>query len=158
MLFEKTVKINTMIGNKTKIKDIMTREVITVQPNDPMEKVKDIFDHYSIHHIPVIHHKKVVGIISREDYLRIIQGFTLLDDKKTEAYNHALLRSLLAEEVMSTKVACLGPEDTLHAAAGYFRENLFHAIPIIDELGELAGIITTYDLINHAYREDGTVS
>ena len=108
-----------MIGTSTRIKDIMTQEVITVQPDDPMERVKDIFDHYSIHHIPVILHKKVVGIISREDYLRVIQGFTLLGDKKTEAYNHALLRSLLAGEVMSTKVACLGPEDTLHAAAGY---------------------------------------
>ncbi len=143
-----------MFGTKTKVKEIMTKEVITVQPDDSMEKVKDIFDHYSIHHIPVILHKKVVGIISRADYLRVIQGFTLLSDSKAEEYNHALLRSLLAGEVMTAKVACLGTEDTLMAAAGYFHENLFHAIPIIDDEGELAGIITTYDLINYAYRED----
>ena len=143
-----------MFDTKTKVKEIMTKEVITVQPDDSMEKVKDIFDHYSIHHIPVILHKKVVGIISRADYLRVIQGFTLLSDSKAEEYNHALLRSLLAGEVMTAKVACLGTEDTLMAAAGYFHENLFHAIPIIDDEGELAGIITTYDLINYAYRED----
>jgi len=143
-----------MFSITTKIKEIMTTEVITVKPDDPMERVKEIFEHYSIHHVPVILHNKVVGIISREDYLKVIQGFSLFSNAKAADYNHALLRSLLVGEVMSAKVACLGPEDTLLAAAGYFRENLFHAIPIIDANAELAGIITTYDLINYAYREE----
>lgn len=142
-----------MIGVGVKIKEIMTTDVITVKPDDPMEKVRDIFEHYNIHHVPVALKGKVVGMISREDYFRIIQGFSLYNTPKSEEYNNAILRSLLAGEVMVKQVARLGPDDSLQAAAGYFRENLFHAIPVVDKDDTLVGIITTYDLINFAFRE-----
>ena len=61
------------------------------------------------------------------------------------------MRSLLVKEVMSKQVATLGPEDTLELAAGFFRENMFHALPVVDEDNMLIGIVTTYDLLNYAY-------
>ncbi len=141
------------MGTSIKIKDIMTAEVITVRPDDTMEKVREIFDHHNIHHIPVVAVGKLVGIISREDYLRVIQGFALDSGSKREQYNQALLHSMLVGEVMVRQVARLGPEDSLQAAAGFFRENLFHAIPVVGVSGELLGILTTYDLINYAHQE-----
>lgn len=141
--------------NKSKeitIGDIMSRPVITVDPNDTMDKVQDIFRKNNIHHVPVVKNDKVVGMISKSDYLRLLHGFTLFKTHKSEEYNDAILRSLLAGEVMTRQVAVLNPEDSLELAAGYFRENLFHALPIVDsEEGNLVGILTTYDMINHAY-------
>ena len=55
---------------------------------------------------------------------------------------------------MTSQVARLSPKDSLQTAADYFRENLFHAIPIVDENDRLVGILTTYDLINYAFREE----
>lgn len=136
------------------IKEIMTRDVITVEPDDVMSKVRDIFDHYSIHHIPVVHHNELVGIISREDYFRVIHGFCMQHSAVNESYNDALLRSLLVAEVMSKNIAHLEPDDLLETAAGYFRENLFHAIPVVDKQNQLLGIITTYDLINTAFKTE----
>lgn len=142
-----------MITVGVKIGQIMTTDVITVRPDDPMDKVREIFEHHNIHHVPIVDAGKVMGMISREDYFKILHGFTLFKAQKSEEYNNAILRSLLAGEVMTRQIATLTPDDTLQMAAGYFRENLFHAIPIVDSHGKLVGIVTTYDLLNYAFKE-----
>ncbi len=136
----------------TTVGQIMSTPVITVAPDDTMKKVQDIFRMNNIHHIPVAVNGKVVGIISKSDYLRLLHGFTLFKTEKSTEYNDAIMRSLLVDEVMTKQVATLEPEDTLEIAAGFFRENLFHALPVVSK-GRLVGIITTFDLINYAYSE-----
>lgn len=144
-----------MFDKTTTVSEIMTTDVIFLSPNDTMEKVADIFRMNNIHHVPIIDNDgRVVGIISQNDYHKILHGFTLFKTEKSEEYNKAILRSLLVKEVMTRQVAKLNPEDKLTIAAGYFRENLFHAIPVVDRQGKLVGILTTYDLLNYAYREE----
>ena len=141
------------MDKSTTVGQIMTTKVICVRPDDTMDKVQDIFRKNNIHHIPVVDEGKVKGIISKGDYLKLLHGFTLFKTQKSEEYNNAILRSLLAREVMTRQVAVLNSDDTLELAAGYFRENLFHALPIVDEDGSLIGIVTTYDLLNFAFSE-----
>ena len=142
-----------MIDKTTSVGKIMTTQVITVQPEDTMDKVKKIFQTHNIHHIPVVEEEKVVGILSKTDYLKLLHGFTLFKTHKSESYNDAILRSLLAREVMTKQVAKLNPEDSVEMAVGFFRENLFHALPVVNKEGMLVGIITTYDLLNYAFSE-----
>ncbi|HKK80256.1 MAG TPA: CBS domain-containing protein [Phaeodactylibacter sp.] len=139
-----------MKDTTTTVGQIMSTPVITVSPSDTMDKVQDIFRSNNIHHIPVVEDGKVVGIISNADYLRLLHGFTLFKTAKSEEYNDAILRSLLAGEVMTRQVATLSPEDSLVMAVGFFRENLFHALPVVGD-GRLVGIVTTFDLLTHAY-------
>lgn len=143
-----------VIDPTTKISEVMTRDVLFVRPDDTMEKVDELFRTHNIHHLPVLDENgKVVGIVSKTDYFKIIHGFTLFRNEKMESYNKAILRSLLVKEVMTKQVAKLHPDDTVMVAAGFFKENLFHAIPVVDSDGKLVGIVTTYDLLNYAYRE-----
>ncbi|MBI5914721.1 MAG: CBS domain-containing protein [Bacteroidetes bacterium] len=143
-----------MIDTTTTIAQIMIREVFFAKPDDTMQRVDDIFRTNNIHHIPVIDaDSRVVGIVSKSDYLKILHGFTLFKTEKSEEYNKAILRSLLVGEVMTKQVATLQPEDTVEIAAGYFRENLFHAIPVVDQQKKLVGIVTTFDMLNFAFRE-----
>lgn len=139
------------VDKTTRIADIMTESVIVVQPTDTMETVQDIFRKHNIHHIPVVEEGRVVGILSYGDYLKLLHGFTLFKTRKSDEYNDAILRSLLVKEVMTKQVATIRPDDTVEVAAGFFRENLFHALPVVDEEGLLVGIVTTYDLLHHAY-------
>lgn len=134
-----------------KIAEVMTTKVISIKPRDTMDKVDQIFETHSIHHIPVVEENQVVGMISKSDYYQILHGFTLFKAPVSKTYNEAVLRSLLVREVMTKQVACLGPEDTLSKAADYFRENLFHAIPIVEKSGKLIGILSTYDLLTHCF-------
>lgn len=140
-----------MIDRTVTVGQVMTSNVLFVRPNDPMDRVGEIFKMNKIHHIPVIEEGgKVVGIISDTDYHKILHGFTLFKTEKSEEYNKAILRSLLVREVMTKQVAKLNPDDNIMIAAGYFRENLFRAIPVVDKAGLLVGILTTYDLLKFA--------
>lgn len=146
----KSEKLAAMTDKTTTVAQIMSTPVITVGPNDTMSEVQDIFRKNNIHHIPVVDDGKVVGIISKSDYYRLLHGFTLFKTQKSEQYNDAIMRSLLAGEAMTRQVATLAPGDSLEMAVGFFRENLFHALPVVDK-GRLIGIVTTFDLLTHAY-------
>lgn len=143
-----------MFDRTTSIANLMTRDVFFVHPNDTMQRVGELFTAYNIHHIPVIDDEShVVGIVGKGDYLKILHGFTLFKTDESMQYNKAILRSLLVSEVMSKQVATLQPEVTVDVAAGYFRENLFHAIPVVDRQKKLVGIVTTFDMLNFAFME-----
>lgn len=134
--------------------DIMTANVITVHLTTTMDVVSDIFEKKNIHHLPVVEKDgTVVGMISKSDYYQLQDSFTLFKRAAAERINQAVFRSLLASEVMSKQVAVLNPDDSVLMAAGYFRENLFHAIPIVDKDRRILGIVTTYDLLTYAFQD-----
>lgn len=135
------------------LSEIMTSPVISLSPDDTVERVDHLFRANNIHHLPVIDaDHKVVGIVSKGDYLLLCERFTLFRPEKELENNQLFFRTLLVSEVMTTQVATLRPSDTVIFAAGFFRENLFHAIPIVNEQKQLVGIVTTYDLLQYAYR------
>lgn len=136
------------------IATIMTEEVLVVHPSDTLEKVHEIFQHNNIHHIPVVNaERELVGIISKSDYNLLCDHLTLFGREWNLENNQRFFGSLLVEEVMTKQVARLRPEDSIFLAAAFFRENLFHAIPIVDDADRLVGIVSTYDLLNYAYRD-----
>ena len=143
-----------MINNVVTVRQIMTTEVVTVSPNETMEVVHRIFNTSEIHHLPVVGPDgEVVGIISKSDYYSISNAFPLFRPDLREAANERLFKSLLVEDVMTRQVATLSPDDSLTVAAGYFKENIFHAIPIVDRGGKLVGILTTFDLLNYFFNQ-----
>lgn len=133
----------------------MTEKPLVLRPNDTLMKAKEVFSSQNIHHLPVVKNGKVVGILTKSDYLAISNAFPLFNEKKREAYNDKLFATLLVEEVMTKQVAKVNPEDPIEIAAGIFKENLFHALPVVDEEGHLVGILTTYDLLNYFFNKPG---
>ncbi len=125
------------------VSTIMTRDLITVNPKDSLKVVKEIFDSKRLHHIPVVRYKKIVGIISKSDVLYFMKG---ANPEKEKARNEKLLEKYTAEEIMTTGMAKLESDDRINVALEVFKENLFHAIPVVDN-DELTGIVTTYDII-----------
>ena len=135
------------------ISTIMTRKLITVMPSERLTKVKEIFDSSRIHHIPVVKYTTLVGLISRVDLIQFMKGAGHADfDALIE---NSRLLSYTAEDVMTTKIATLESTDRINVALEVFAENLFHAIPIVDN-GELVGMLTTLDIIK-ALKEEDTV-
>lgn len=137
----------------TPISTVMTREVATLRPKDTMQLAREIFRARGIHHLPVVDaDQRVVGMISKSDYLMLLHGFTLFNTKDSRRFNEKTLTTLRVEEVMTTPVAVVHPEDGLEMAAGMFRENRFHAMPVVEKgTRRLVGIISTLDLLNFAF-------
>ncbi len=136
----------------TLISEIMTRYVITVNPNTTVDKVLEMFGNEQIHHLPVTTNGQLAGIISKIDVYRITHCIDLFRSKSNEEYNHKLLKSLLAEEIMTKDVVTLSPNDTVMKAAALFSQNRYHAIPIVQD-GKLVGILSTFDLVEFAFNQ-----
>lgn len=136
------------------IKNLMTTDVITIRPNDLMMVAKEIFETNTFHHIPVIdEEQQLVGILSRHDYNKMLTTFSVFKNSKADVANRKFMMSMLVKDVMTKQVAKLHPEDPISVALGIFKENLFHALPIVDDENRVTGILTTFDLLTYAYDE-----
>lgn len=127
----------------------MTYDPITVSPKASLKEVKDIMEKKKIHHLPVLENGRLAGIISKSDLLLFMK-------KKFVAYDDIVEKSRLnafhVEDIMTTGIARLSPEDHIATALNLFKENIFHAVPIEKE-GRLVGIVTTFDIIDNLLKE-----
>ena len=136
------------LGNKSlrtmmnePISSIMTRNVITVNQDDPLTRVKNILFEKHLHHLPVVNGKKLVGVITSYDLFKL--------DKPFEAY-----AKILVKDVMTKNVATLEPGNKIGAAAEVFLANLFHGLPIVDEDKNLVGLLTTHDILKYEFYKE----
>ena len=126
------------------VSSIMTKELITLNPDDALQKVKDIFESERIHHIPIVEDSKLSGLVSKSDYLffcRTIDGKNV--DRRLEKFR---LSNYQVSDIMTKGIATLSPDDKINVALEIFKENIFHSIPVIDN-NKVVGIVTPYDII-----------
>jgi len=128
----------------TPVSELMTKELITVNPADKLISVRKIFDENRIHHIPVVRFRKIVGIISKSDLLYFMKGLGNVNNPID--LNQGRLLITKAQDIMTTGLAKLAPTDRINVALEIFRENILHAIPVVKN-DELVGILTTHDII-----------
>jgi CBS domain-containing protein len=61
----------------TSVKEVMTEEVITVSPEEDIERCMDIMTNSRVRHLPVVQQDKVIGVISIGDIVK-----TIISDQK----------------------------------------------------------------------------
>jgi CBS domain-containing protein len=54
------------------VKSIMTKQIISVSENDPVEKIAQLMTTHKIKRLPVMREDKLVGIVSRADIVSAI--------------------------------------------------------------------------------------
>lgn len=133
------------------VKHIMTSDLITADPDEKLSSVKHKLLNNHIQHMPVVENKKILGIISKSDIHSMEHHFTLFKSEKALQSNIQIFSTMLASEIMTKSVVKLKESDTARVAVDLFRENLFHALPVVNDKDELVGIITPLDLLRYAY-------
>jgi predicted transcriptional regulator len=63
-----------------------------------------------------------------------------------------LLRSQTANDLATKKLVAIHPEDTLINCYEIFKQKEIRALPVIDHLGKLVGIITPLDILNQVFK------
>ena len=139
--------------------DIMTREVITINPEaDITEAVKILLDK-GMNGLPVVDDAgRLVGILCQSDLVRMQKNlpipslFTLLDGfvpLSSSALLEAEVKRIAASKVsdaMSTKVVTVPPDMTIDEIAALMVDKKFHTLPVTDH-GKLLGIVGKKDVI-----------
>ena len=133
----------------------MSKDLVTVHPEDTMKRVEELFRRHNIHHLPVIEEGKLIGMVSKSDYLFFKRGFN--DQSTDKNLDMFRLKVWKVSDVMTTKLAKMEPEDRINVALDVFEKNIFHAIPIVKD-DKIVGIVSSLDIIRHLAEDRGAVN
>lgn len=123
---------------------IMSKELFTLESNASIAQAAKLFEMHKIHHIPVVDNGKLIGMVSKTDYLFFRRGF--LDNREDEQIEEVRMNNYTVSFIMTTALAKIEPDTKINVVLEIFKENLFHAIPVVED-DQLVGLVTTYDII-----------
>jgi len=142
-----------------KVKDIMTKELITVSPETEIVHATKLLLENRINGVPVADETgKLVGILCQSDLiaqqkkLPIPSFFTFLDGlitltsmKQFEKEVQKIAATTVTQAMTSSPVA-VEPDTGIEEVAALMVDNNFHTIPVVDE-GKLVGIVGKEDIL-----------
>jgi acetoin utilization protein AcuB len=125
------------------VKDWMTREVITVEEDMSIMKASRLMKQKGFQHLPVVRQGRLTGIVSDRD-LKEAQPSKATTLDIHELYY--LLDKLKVKKVMSKNPYTVSGDETTDKAAALMLKHDISALPVVDQRGDLQGIITKGDV------------
>jgi acetoin utilization protein AcuB len=122
------------------VKDSMTREIVTLSPDETAGTALALCRERRIRHLPVLEEGRLIGIVSDRD----LRSSTPALGDPTRA---TALQEILVEDVMAGDVVAALPEDPIEQAANTMRERRIGCLPVVED-DELVGIITSSDVMD----------
>ena len=116
-----------------RVKDIMTKDVASLNPEDSTERAAQLMKQYDIGSIPVCQQQKVVGIVTDRDIA--LRSVAAGQDPRRQK----------VREIMSPSPAVGDPEMDVHDAARVMSEKQVRRLPIVDR-GNLVGVVALGDI------------
>ncbi|WP_188150536.1 CBS domain-containing protein [Teredinibacter waterburyi] len=137
------------------VADIMTKNVITVSPDNDLADLRQHFSSKKFHHLLVEDNGKLVGIISDRDASANSSPFLGTLNERPED------RELLDKKVsamMSTTMVTVVVDTIIDCAAILLLENNISCLPVVDQEMNIKGILTWKDILQfHVYDVDKTL-
>lgn len=134
---------------KQSAKDIMTAHVVTLRPQDTIHFALLIMAEKGLTAIPVVDSNgKCVGMISQRDVITLVRENDARDQQHADSVPLRHLTDSLVTEVMSAKLVSIGPTDAVPEIAGRLLASGIHHLPVLNEAGELLGIVSTMDILD----------
>jgi acetoin utilization protein AcuB len=122
------------------VKDSMTREIVTLAPDETVGTALALCRERRIRHLPVLSEGRLLGIVSDRDLRSATPAFG-------EPERAAALQKILVEDVMATDVIVALPDDPIEQAANTMREHKIGCLPVVEGEG-IVGILTVSDVMN----------
>ncbi len=133
---------------KDLISSIMTADPQTVDVGRKLSEVRRLMAENRFHHVPVVDGRRLVGLLTATDMVRLSITAYGADAQTVDAMLDA---QFSIQQVMTTGLFTVHKEQTVHHAADKLRRGSFHCLPVVDDDGELEGIVTSTDLIQYLY-------
>jgi acetoin utilization protein AcuB len=134
-----------------KISQVMTRRVMTVDMDDSLRRVRDIFEEHSFHHLLVLDRRRVVGVISDRDLLKHISPFI---GKLAERSQDLSTLTRRVHQIMTRKLVSVKDDEDVDSAAALMLEHGVSCLPVVTRDGRPVGIVTAKDLLRFVMNGD----
>lgn len=137
-----------------KIADVMHKSVFHVTKDAPLKVVAQMIFSLGISGIPVIEGQKLVGIITEQDILAnmypsmqdIVEDYAHARSFESMEKNLLDLLDTPVESIMNRNVTTVSPKTPLMEAQSIMLLHEFSRLPVVNEKGELIGIISQGDI------------
>lgn len=144
------------------VKDIMTKKLIALRPDDGLEKATKLFEEYNFDGFPVINEDgKLLGIVTAYDM--VSQSYathlpTLLNiledvynkkaDEKTFKEQFDRVRTVKVRDMMNEDPLIIAPDVRVEDLAKEFiQHHRVNPIPVIDANKKLLGVVSRFDIL-----------
>ena len=142
------------------VRDIMVKEVITVQKDASVEELSELLVKNKISGVPVVDDKgKLVGIATEGDliikdsdlhfprYFKLLDSIIYLESLNKFKKNLKKFLGTKVEDVMTAQIRTVGEETPISDAANMMIKYNINRVPVLDSKDELIGIITRADIV-----------
>jgi len=145
-----------------KIKDVINREVVTISPEETLDKIIELMKEKGIGRLPVVKDGKILGVVTRDDILvreekaplpPVIAFWDLLitlPGNKDFQNKLRKISSYKASDLMSEDYLVSHEEDDLEEVVTKMLEEGYPYTLVVEE-EKLRGIITKSDLIYNCF-------
>lgn len=145
-----------------KVSEVMSTDVISVTPETALKEAARRMIHADISGLTVVDNDgALVGIISEADFVKSEAG-------RRAGKRAGLLKWMSREkpfpnaertvgEVMTTDLVTIGPDADHAEAARVMRKANVKRLPVVDELGNLVGLVSRSDILQVFVRPDAEI-
>ncbi len=130
----------------TRVRDIMSEQVVTISADDSLSTVEDIMTLGHVRHMPVVRGGQLVGVVSERDLLRA--SLSSLSEYAREA-RRAFLQVVEIKRVMSSPPVVIHPDASVEEAARVMAERKIGCLPAVSKDGKLVGMLTETDVLRY---------
>lgn len=148
-----------------KVRDIMTREVVTALPDTAVNVVARLMAGRGISGIPVVDEQgELAGIVTELDLivrntrLEPPAFFQILDGRiplETPAHYKKRMQHMLgalARDVMTEEVVTIAPDEDVEEVASLMVKRRVNPVPVVED-GRIVGIVSRADIIRMMARD-----
>ncbi len=142
-----------------KVKDIMTRELITASPETEIVQATKLLLENRINGVPVTDEMgKLVGILCQSDliaqqkklpipsFFTFLDGLVRLTSMKQIEKQVQKIAAITVSQAMTPNPITVQSDMNIEAVASLMVDKNFHTIPVVDE-GKLVGIVGKEDIL-----------
>lgn len=132
-----------------RIRDIMTKEVVSVTPNTPLKDAEEMMRVRHIRHIPVVGENKILlGILSERDILNHVSP------RKTQSgmsFAPEDMEDIQLRQIMTINPATLKPDDEIIKAVEILAHKKYGCMPVVEN-GKLEGMLSPIDILRVLFK------
>jgi acetoin utilization protein AcuB len=128
-----------------KVRDHMKSPAITVTPDTLIDNALQTMREKHVRRLPVVENGKLVGLVTRNI---ITEAMPRSGAPLTLWGIHYALSCMKVRDVMITDVITVRPDDPIREVVILSAKHQIGTFPVVDENGDLIGILTNTDLLH----------
>lgn len=143
------------------VSDVMTEEVHTLSPHTPLKEAARRMVSAEVSGMPVVDDDgRVVGVLTESDFInphaKGPRARRLLHAIFGDGEN-ALAEAEVTEQLMTREVLTVSPKESVRSAARLMAKESVKRLPVVNDGGNLVGIVSRADLLKTFARSDADI-